>query len=122
MNQSDRRLELEIALRGDIGSPIGEMKVIGEFDRLQGIRFDESVKVLPAALVAFTVDLTATTIIDSAALGSLVRLRHALDRIDCRLEVVVSRPFQVTVMRVGGLYEFLNVRDGSAEDVDEYPG
>ena len=110
MSGVEKRLELEIALRGDIGSPHAEMKVIGEFDRLQVIRFDESAKVLPPALVWLCVDLTATTIIDSAALGSLVRLRHALDRIDCRLEVLVARPFQITVMRVGGLYDFLAVR------------
>ncbi len=114
MSQADRRLELEIVVRGDIGATVAEMKVIGEFDRLQVIRFDQSAQALPPALVTLLVDLTATTIIDSAALGSLIRLRHALDRIGCRLDVVVGRPFQVTVMRVGGLYDFLNVREADS--------
>lgn len=111
MSEAERRLELEISLRGAIGSPAAEMQVIGEFDRLQVIRFDETARALPAALVAFTVDLTKTTIIDSAALGSLIRLKRALDNIDCELEVLIGRPFQVTVMRVGGLYDYLNVRE-----------
>ena len=111
MSRADQLLELEIVVRGQIGAPIAEMKVTGEFDRLQIVRFDEAARILPVALISLTVDLTATTIIDSAALGSLVRLRHTLDGIDCKLDVLVARPFQVTVMRIGGLYEFLNVRE-----------
>lgn len=111
MSAADRRLELEIRLSGDIGAPTAAMRVVGDFDRLQVVRFDEAAKALSLALVAFSVDLTATTIIDSAALGSLIRLRRALDVIECPLEVIVGRPFQVTVMRVGGLYEYLGVRE-----------
>ncbi len=115
MNHSDRRLEIEISVFGDIGSPRAVMKVIGEFDRRQVVRFDASARAFPAALVELTVDLSATTIIDSAALGSLIRLRHALDSVGCALDVVVTQPYQVKVMRVSGLYDFLNVRESSSD-------
>jgi len=109
MSRSSGRLDLEIRLHGDLDSPEAGMRVIGEFDRLQVARFDSAGHALPPSLTRLTVDLTQTTIIDSAALGSLIRLRHSLDHIDCRLRVVVSKPFQVTVMKVGGLYDFLGV-------------
>ena len=111
MSQDGQRLEVEIALRGDIGSPTAEMKVSGEFDRQQVVRFDAAAEAVPDAVIALTVDLVATTIIDSAALGSLIRLKHSRDRLGCRVEVVVGRPFQVVVMQVGGLYDFLDVRE-----------
>lgn len=109
MSNSSGRLDLEIFVRGDLDHPRAEMRVIGEFDRLQVARVDRASAALSETLQQLTVDLSRTTIIDSAALGSLIRLRHALDRLGCRLEVVVSTPFQVTVMKVGGLYDFLNV-------------
>lgn len=109
MSDSAGRLDLEISVRGDLENPRAEMRVIGEFDRLQVTRFDRAGAALSDRMQQLTVDLRQTTIIDSAALGSLIRLRHALDGIGCRLEVVVSTPFQVTVMKVGGLFDFLNV-------------
>lgn len=111
MSAAGEPLQLGISLSGDIGSPIAEIQVVGEFDRLQVVRFDETARTLPAALVSLTVDLRRTTLIDSAALGSLIRLRRALDRNGCSLQVVVERPFQITVMKVGGLYDHLNVRE-----------
>lgn len=110
MSRVEQRLELEIALRGSLGSPIAEMTVVGEFDRLQVVRFDQAAVALPPALERLTVDLTRTTILDSAALGSLIRLRHVLATSDAGLEVLVHEPFQVTVMRVSGLEDFLGVR------------
>lgn len=109
MTDSSGRLDLEIFVRGDLDNPRAEMRVIGEFDRLQVARFDRAGAALSETLQHLTVDLRKTTIIDSAALGSLIRLRHTLDRLGCQLEVVVSTPFQVTVMKVGGLFDFLNV-------------
>lgn len=111
MSGSERRLDLEIAVRGTLAAPIAMMKVIGEFDRLQVIRFDDAATAFPRSLTRLTVDLTETTIIDSAALGSLIRLRHSLDRIGAELSVIVSKPFQITVMRVGGLVDFLGVSE-----------
>jgi anti-anti-sigma factor len=109
MSDSLGRLDLEILVRGDLDNPKATVRVIGEFDRLQVARFDRAGAALSQQLVELTVDLRQTTIIDSAALGSLVRLRHALDQIDCRLRVIVSRPFQITVMKVSGLDDFLRV-------------
>lgn len=107
----ERRLELDISMRGEPGAPTAEMRVIGEFDRLQVERFDDAATALTRNLTRLTIDLTMTTIIDSAALGSLVRLRRATDTMGCELVVLVSRPFQVTVMKVGGLYDHLGVRE-----------
>lgn len=109
MSDSDGRLDLEILVRGSTDAAEAEVRVIGEFDRLHVARFDRAGAALSERLTHLTVDLTRTTIIDSSALGSLVRLRHALDRIECTLRVVVCKPFQVTVMEVGGLYDFLGV-------------
>lgn len=116
MSDSDGRLDLEILVRGSTDAAEAEMRVIGEFDRLHVERFDRAGAALSERLTRLTVDLTRTTIIDSSALGSLVRLRHTLDGIDCALRVVVSKPFQVTVMEVGGLYDFLGVVARTGED------
>jgi len=105
MNPSGMRLELGVersSSRGDIG-------VVGEFDRLNIEHFDRVSAGLTSVLREFVVDLRRTTIIDSAALGSLVRLRHALDDVNCSMTVIVSKPFQETVMRVGGLFDYLGV-------------
>lgn len=109
MTETAGGLELEILVRGDVDGPEAELRVIGEFDRLHVARFDQAGAALSQAHVRLTVDLRQTTIIDSAALGSLVRLRNSLEHIDGELRVVVSKPFQITVMKVGGLYDFLNV-------------
>lgn len=108
---ADRRLELRIEVRGELGQPEPIIRVIGEFERLQTVRFDQAAATMPGNVVAVTVDLTGTTIIDSAALGSLVRLRHHVDRTNAQLTVIVKPNFQSTVMRVGGLYDYLGVTE-----------
>lgn len=115
MRNSEGRLDLEILVRGDRDDPEAEMRVIGEFDRLQVERFDRAGQAMSQHLTRLTVDLSRTTIIDSAALGSLIRLRRSLDGIGCTLQVVVSEPFQVTVMKVGGLFDFLGVVVGETD-------
>ncbi|BAN03548.1 STAS domain-containing protein [Ilumatobacter coccineus] len=112
MREPSGQLDLEIVVRGEIGHPRAELRVAGEFDRLQVGRFDKAATALSEAIEQLTVDLSRTTIIDSAALGSLVRLRHALDRRGCTLRVVVATPFQETVLRVSGLFDFLGVEVG----------
>jgi len=105
---TDRGMRLEVAFTEDDSR--GDIRVIGEFDRLQVARFDRVSAGVTAQLTMFVVDLRTTTIIDSAALGSLVRLKRALDAVGCELVVIVARPFQETVMRVGGLFDHLGVR------------
>lgn len=111
MNRSTGSFDLESDIRGNRDHPEAVLRVIGEFDRLRVERFDRETRELSQSLARLTVDLTQTTIIDSSALGSLVRLRYALDDIGCDLEVVVSNGFQATVMKVGGLREFLSVTE-----------
>jgi len=91
------------------GSTLALVTVTGEFDRLQTDAFDEAVAELRMSHAKVVVDLTQTTIIDSAALGAMIRLRHLLDAESCELSVHVSQNFQSTVMEVGGLLEFLSV-------------
>ena len=86
---------------------IGTVRLVGEFDRLQVDRFEHRMGRLPEGLHAVTVDLTATTLIDSAALGSLIRLRRAFD--GDRFRVLVSTTFQKKVMSVSGLEDLLGV-------------
>lgn len=102
------RLRLEIALDGEPGTYVATIEVIGEFDRLQVEKFDQAVSALPPVLASLAVDLTATTIVDSAALGALIRLQRGLAD-GCRLRVLVHEPFQVTVMDVSGLDDLLSV-------------
>ncbi len=110
MSRAERRLEVEISMRGELDRPEASLKAIGELDRLQVSRFDQAAAALPAGLTHLCVDLSETTIVDSAGLGSLIRLRHALDAKQCTLEVLVREPFQIKVMRVAGLESFLGVR------------
>jgi len=119
MSDVEHQLDLQIRLTGSLGSPAAEMKVIGEFDRLQVVRFDQVAAALPGLLVELIVDLKETTIIDSSALGALVRLRRELDRIDAGLSVVIDKPFQVTVMKVGGLFDYLGVIVEASEHTSE---
>jgi len=114
MNDQGMRLEFGV----EKNRSRAKISVVGEFDRLQVEHFDRVSAGLTRELREFVVDLRRTTIIDSAALGSLVRLRHALDAVDCVMSVVVSMPFQETVMRVGGLFDYLGVEvesDSAAE-------
>lgn len=104
---TERGMRLELAVETDDSK--SEVRVIGEFDRLQVARFDRIAANAHVGVQCFVVDLRRTTVIDSAALGSLVRLRHALDEVRCELAVVVAQPFQETVMRIGGLFDYLGV-------------
>lgn len=110
---TERGMLLELAVETDDSQ--SEVRVIGEFDRLQVARFDRIAANAHAGVKRFVVDLAATTVIDSAALGSLVRLRHALDEVQCELVVIVALPFQETVMRIGGLFDYLGVVVRSAD-------
>lgn len=100
---------LDIFVGGDEARAETTFRLTGEFDRLQAERFDRAAAGVGAQEPSVCVDLRSTTIIDSAALGSLVRLRRMLHERDASLTVLVSRPFQVTVMRVSGLFEYLGV-------------
>ncbi len=110
MSTLEERLRLDVSLAGGIGRPDAVVRVHGEFDRSQVPRFDHVTTSLPSELVSVTVDLAGTTIIDSAALGALARLNRRLDRDRCRFEIVVDKPFQIKVLRVSGLFDFLNAR------------
>lgn len=109
---TERSMRIVMALDG----AQNEVRVIGEFDRLQVDRFDRLAAGVTSDVQRLVVDLSGATIIDSAALGSLVRLRHALDEVEASLSVVVSLPFQEKLMRIGGLFDYLGVEVRSQDD------
>lgn len=118
MNRMNRELRISLTISG--ATSRAEMAVAGDFDEVEIARFDRAAQVITDDVTSLTVDLTGTTVIDSAALGSLIRLRRALDEVGCELVVLVARPFQRTVMEVSGLFEHLGVRlTGGLVDDDD---
>lgn len=115
MNQGvDHDLGVVVRFRGAIGQPEATVEVSGDFDRAQVPRFEGVVGSLPDTLTRLTVDLRCTTVLDSAALGALIRLRRNLDGRAGALTTIVDKPFQRRVMAVTGLSEHLNVVERSA--------
>lgn len=106
---AERQTELLISIHEDGDHSQVTVSVHGEFDRLQTMRFDTAVAGLEPPLSGVTIDLCNATIVDSAALGSLIRLERECEQRGCRFTVLVSRPFQVKLMRVSGLFDHLHV-------------
>ncbi len=82
----------------------------GDFDAACVEHFDAQVALLPDDLRSVTVDLSTCTIIDSAALGALIRLAESCETASATFETVVARPFQIELLRITGLEQFLGVR------------
>ncbi|MEO6652477.1 MAG: STAS domain-containing protein [Ilumatobacteraceae bacterium] len=82
--------------------------VRGDFDAACVARFDERVGVLAGTQHAVSVDLCGCTIIDSAALGALIRLADSCR--STKFETVVAKPFQIELLRITGLDDFLSMR------------
>lgn len=106
---SAQRLSIEVAIHTDGDASTGEICVVGDFDRSQVAHFDRIVEALSTELVHVTVDLSGADIIDSAALGGLIRLRSRLEQRSCSISTVVSKPFQIKTMEIGGLVDHLAV-------------
>lgn len=109
----DGDLGLRVTFRGGIGRPEATVEVWGDFDRAQVPRFEGAVGSLPSSLVQLTVDLCATTVLDSSALGALIRLRRGLDGQAGKLVTLIDKPFQRQVMSITGLTDHLGVADRS---------
>jgi len=86
------------------------ISVTGDFDAACVEHFDARVRSLVGAVRAIVVDLRASTVIDSAALGALIRLAESCAGAGPSFETVVARPFQIELLRITGLAEFLSVR------------
>ena len=85
--------------------------VSGDFDAACTSRFDDATADVDEGVSVFVVDLGETTIIDSAALGALIRLRERCAERDVELSTVVARPFQLKLLRITGLGDFLGMRE-----------
>ena len=88
------------------------LTVAGEFDAARVDEFDAAARAARGA-DAVTVDLRSTTIVDSAALGALLRLQRSTEAAStppATFEVLVARRFQVDLFRTTGLDALLGVR------------
>lgn len=89
--------------------PTRTVSVVGEFDASEVATFDQAVADALDAVAEITIDLTGTTIIDSSALGALVRLCARADEASIAYATVVTHPFQLKLLQVTGLMDVLNV-------------
>ena len=104
-------LEIEVRPGPTEGSTI--VRVAGDFDRSRVADFDAACTPLVERVSELVVDVSATDVIDSAALGALIRLRRDVEAGGGRLRTVVGRPFQARVMAITGLVDHLQVDDRS---------
>lgn len=93
----------------DDDQPTMTVVVSGEFDASRVPSFDHGVRDDLSTVGAVVIDLRATTIIDSSALGALVRVCERAEAAAVSYSVLVTRPFQVKLMQVTGLSDVLHV-------------
>jgi anti-anti-sigma factor len=103
-------LGISVHIAGDIDRPSVSIVLDGVFDGLQARRFDEVARSVPRTASLVTVDLGATTVVDSAALGALIRLRRSMKESGIEMVTVVARPFQARILEIGGLDRYLGMQ------------
>jgi anti-anti-sigma factor len=92
--------------------------VHGEFDIARVGDFERLADAIADPGCAVRLDLRSTTIVDSSALGALIRLRRRVMAEGSEVEVVVAPGWQEQLMHQAGLRELLAVRV-VARDVDD---
>lgn len=95
----------DLAVEGD--SAVMTICVSGDFDSTQVERFDRAIEMRSDDVTSVRVDLSECTVLDSAALGALIRLRQHLDETDRRLVTVADKPFQRQILANTGLGDYL---------------
>lgn len=108
MSGSDHGIVVTIDVGGDDGRSV-EFAVSGDFDATQVERFEQALEALPHDAAMVVVDIGDCTILDSAALGALVCLRHRLDATDAELELRADKPFQRLILANTGLGDYLGL-------------
>lgn len=83
------------------------MFVSGEFDLTKVAAFDEAAEKLTETR-SLTIDLVAVTLIDSAALGAVLRLCRDGRQIGRTTKVHAPRPYQRKLFEVTGLAHLLD--------------
>lgn len=92
-----------------LATDVTTVTVGGDFDSTQVDTFEHAVQSLPDDEAELTIDISGCTIVDSAALGALVRLKLRLDEQGRSLRMIADRPFQRQILESTGLAEFLGL-------------
>lgn len=108
--------DFTLTIEVDDARSAATVTVGGDFDAACVERFDAQVALLRDDLRSVAVDLGECTIIDSAALGAVIRLAETCETARRSFETVVARPFQIELLRITGLEQFLCVR---VDDLDQ---
>ncbi len=94
--------------------PTMTVVVSGEFDASRVQSFDHGLRADLITVGEIVIDLRGTTIIDSSALGALVRICERAEAASASYSTLVERPFQMKLMQVTGLSEVLHVQHVTA--------
>jgi len=99
------------AIDTSVNNGLAYFEVIGEFDARTVPQFEAAVTKQNQSTpdMDFVVCLSAAGIIDSSALGALVRLDTAQRKANQSLSVHAPRPFQVDLLQITGLTEILTI-------------
>ncbi len=85
------------------------LSVSGEFDGATVPEFDAVVeRSLALDPAAVNLDLTGTVLIDSTAIGAIMRFHETLQRSGTLHAIYAPRPFQQTLFEVTGLFHILD--------------
>lgn len=90
--------------------PTMTVAVTGDFDASCVRAFDQAVAGELGKIADVVIDLRSAMIIDSSALGALVRLCARAEEASAAHSTLIERPFHVKLMQVTGLFDPLHVR------------
>jgi len=99
------------AIATSLTNGVACLDLSGEFDARTVPQFEAEVanQITSTPDIDLAVCLGATDIIDSSALGALVRLDAAQRKANQSLTVHAPRPFQVDLLRITGLTQILTI-------------
>lgn len=88
------------------------VKVVGEFDAASVVGFETAVaKIVAHPRQQVLVDIDEVTILDSAAIGALLRLRRDLSRVHSSVALRTTRDYHRRIISITGLSEMLRFED-----------
>lgn len=82
----------------------------GDLDRASVTEFESATRTLIGSVPLVVIDVRAATLIDSAALGALIKLHRHADDVSGRLEILTGPPYQQVLFDTAGLSNYLDVR------------
>lgn len=107
MTRNDRPALFEVLLkRVAAGCPV--VVIRGEFDAARVDEFEQTLAGLSPSDRQVEVDLTSVTILDSAALGALLRLKQWCERNGAVLGLVAPQEYQIELFTMTGLRHLLD--------------